>query len=94
LLEFALLVASAVLLSFLHLLVLVFTPVDDFGYWRICVWRDFNQVKAGFFSQAQGFSTADNAKLFAALSDNAQLASANCFVDANCLVNVPSPSVC
>jgi len=38
LLEFALLVAAAVFLRLFHLLVLEFTPVDDFSNRRVSVW--------------------------------------------------------
>lgn len=87
LLEFACLVASAILLRFFHLLILVFTPVDDFCNGRVSIGRDFNQVEASFFGSFERVCTTQNTELFTRLSDNAQLLCSNLLVDANRLTN-------
>lgn len=50
----------AVPLLFLHLLILVFAPVNDFGNRRRCVRRDLNQIKIGSFGLKERFSARQN----------------------------------
>lgn len=66
LLELALLALCTVLLLFLHLLILVLTPVDDFGYRRIGAGRDLNQVNSGFLCELQCLVSGEDTKLFPA----------------------------
>ena len=48
---------------FFHLLVLVFTPIDDFDNWRVRVWRNLDQVQTGVACHELGITTRHNAKL-------------------------------
>ena len=81
--EFSCLVALAIFLRFLHLLILEFTPVDDFSYRRVCVWRDFYQIKSRFFGSLESIAATQDAKLFTRLTDNTQFICTNLPVDAN-----------
>jgi hypothetical protein len=42
----------AVLLGLLGALVVILTPVDDAGYWRVGVGRNLYQVQTGLFGGA------------------------------------------
>lgn len=57
LLEFTHLGMLAVPLLLFHLLILVFTPVDDFGNRRRCLWGDLNQIEPSVFGGLQCISS-------------------------------------
>ena len=48
---------------FFHLLVLVFTPIDDFNNWRICIWRYLYQIKSRIACSELSIATRHDAKL-------------------------------
>ena len=56
---------------FFHLLVLVFSPIDDFYDRRICARGNFYEVYSLVFSEVKGFFARHNAELFSVSSDYA-----------------------
>ena len=68
---------------FLHLLVLVFTPIDDFDNWRVRIWRNLNQIQAGIASHELGIATRHNAKLRTVSTNYTNLGMTNLSVNAS-----------
>lgn len=71
LLEFVRFIAAAVFLRLFHLLVLVFTPVDDFCNRWISVRRDFNQVESGVGCGFQCIAATEDTELLTIWPNNA-----------------------
>lgn len=83
LLEFTLLVAATVFLSFFHLLVLIFAPVDDFRYRWIGVWRNFNEIEPGVSGGFESVGSTYDAKLFTLFANYPKFGGSYRFVDTN-----------
>lgn len=61
----------AILGFFFHLLVLVFTPVDDFDNGRVGIAGDFHQINTLFSSDFLSVTAGHDAKLFTTRTDYA-----------------------
>lgn len=83
----------AVFLQLLGALIIVLTPVDDFGNGRIGVWRNLNQIELLLLCSGQSLLLAQNAELLTILIDDTQLGCPNLLIQASVLGDIPSPLV-
>jgi len=67
---------------FLLLLILVFSVVKDLAYRRLCIWRNFHQIKASFDRNLSGVFSGDDPAFFSSMINQQDLRNGNIFIDA------------